>query len=60
MTWFWRRVWVWDGSSWRVAKDEAIRTWGVSCVIDGPSFCEAPPPFVFERWYRTIREALRA
>lgn len=52
---YYRRVWKWDGTQWLVAVEGPVRSlYGISCApaFEGLSFCAAPPPQVFERWWR--------
>ena len=50
---YYRRVWQWSGA-WNIVSEGYVRTFGINCTLDGPTFCSIGPPYIYERWHRFV------
>ena len=48
---YYRRVWQWSGV-WNVVVEGYVRNYGITCTLEGPTFCSIAPPYLAERWWR--------
>jgi hypothetical protein len=55
---YYRRVWQFSGA-WKIVAEGYVRApdqWasvlGLTCSFNGPTYCQPPLPYIFERWWR--------